>query len=63
MLLAAAATDDTWKQSLHHAFIASIGPTMTETLEADGIPVNFQPSSSKVGIAIHELSLATGRGA
>ncbi len=56
MFLAAAATDDTWKQGLHHAYIASIGPTMTETLEADGIPVNFQPSSSKMGILIHELA-------
>ena len=56
MFLAAAATDDSWKQGLQHAFIASIGPTMTETLEADGIPVNFQPSSSKMGILIHELA-------
>lgn len=58
LFLAAAAdiADDAWKQGLQQSYVASIGPTMTETLEADSIPVHFQPSSSKMGILIHELA-------
>ncbi|WP_031498729.1 uroporphyrinogen-III synthase [Bryobacter aggregatus] len=58
-LVAAAETlsvGEGWKQGLRGSYVASIGPTMTETLEADGIPVAFTPSASKMGILAHELS-------
>lgn len=52
-----------WKKGLRQMVVASIGPTMTETLEADQIPVSFQPSSSKMGILVYELEKLLSAGA
>lgn len=55
--------DEEWKKGLRQMVVASIGPTMTETLEADQISVNFQPSSSKMGILVYELEKLLSAGA
>lgn len=52
-----------WKKGLHQMVVASIGPTMTETLEADQIPVTFEPTQSRMGILVYELEKLLSAGA
>ena len=41
-------------EALESAFIGSIGPTTTETLEEYGITPDFEPSHPKMGILVNE---------
>jgi uroporphyrinogen-III synthase len=43
--------------ALNRAFIASIGPTTTETLEDYGLHASFEPSHPKMGILVNEASV------
>jgi uroporphyrinogen-III synthase len=52
-----------WKKGLRQMVVASIGPTMTETLEADQIPVSFEPTVSRMGILVYELEKLLSAGA
>jgi uroporphyrinogen-III synthase len=42
--------------SLRAAFVASIGPTTSETLEDCGIPPDFEPSHPKMGLLVNETA-------
>lgn len=44
------------RAALGRIVIASIGPTMSETLRAQQLPVSLEPSSPKMGILIHEFT-------
>jgi uroporphyrinogen-III synthase len=48
------------KAGLQRAFVASIGPTTTETLEELGIRVDFEPSHPKLGILVNEAAARRG---
>jgi len=41
---------------LQSAFIGSIGPTTTETLEDYGIRTDFEPSHPKMGLLVNEAA-------
>jgi len=41
-------------ESLQSAFVASIGPTTTETLEEYGLKADFEPSHPKMGLLVNE---------
>jgi uroporphyrinogen-III synthase len=43
-------------EALGSAFIGSIGPTTTETLEEYGVKPDFEPSHPKMGILVNEAS-------
>lgn len=43
-------------ESLQQVKIASIGPTMTETLEAAGLKVHLEAKPPKMGILVHQLA-------
>ncbi len=49
---------DALVQALSRAKLASIGPTMTETLEAMGLSVYMEASPPKMGILVHQLAAA-----
>ena len=36
--------------------VASVGPTTSEMLRANGLPVDFEPSHGKMGILVKETS-------
>ncbi|MDE3195929.1 MAG: uroporphyrinogen-III synthase [Acidobacteriota bacterium] len=42
------------------AFVASIGPTTTETLEEYGFKADFEPSHPKMGILVNEAAVRAG---
>ena len=42
--------------ALRSAFVASIGPTTTETLEDYGIKTDFEPSHPKMGLLVNEAA-------
>lgn len=44
--------------ALRQAKIASIGPTMSETLESMGLPVYLEASPPKMGMLVHQLAAA-----
>ena len=41
---------------LKRAFVASIGPTTTETLEEYGVSPNFEPSQPRMGLLVNEAA-------
>jgi uroporphyrinogen-III synthase len=43
-------------EALQSAFVGSIGPTTTETLEEYGIKPNFEPSHAKMGLLVNEAA-------
>ena len=43
-------------EGLHKTFIASIGPTTTESLEELGVPPQMEPSHPKLGILVKEAA-------
>jgi uroporphyrinogen-III synthase len=47
--------------ALHKTFIASIGPTCSETLRESGLTPNVEPSHPKMGILVREASLEYAR--
>ena len=44
------------REGLAHAFIGSIGPTTTETLEEYGLRADFEPSHPKMGLLVNEVA-------
>jgi uroporphyrinogen-III synthase len=46
--------------ALQHTFVASIGPTTSETLRKNGINVNFEPSHPKMGYLVKEAADKSG---
>jgi uroporphyrinogen-III synthase len=48
-------------QALRKTFIASIGPTCTETLRENGLTPNLEPSHPKMGILVREASVEYAR--
>jgi uroporphyrinogen-III synthase len=44
-------------EGLQSAFVGSIGPTTTETLEEYGIKPDFEPSHPKMGLLVNEAAL------
>jgi uroporphyrinogen-III synthase len=46
-------------EGLQSAFIGSIGPTTTETLEEYGIKPDFEPSHAKMGLLVNEAATKT----
>ena len=42
--------------ALQNRFIASIGPTTSETLRNHGVNVNFEPSHPKMGFLVKEAA-------
>lgn len=44
------------KEALQSAFVASIGPTTTETLEDYGLKADFEPSHPKMGLLVNEVA-------
>lgn len=48
-------------QNLRATFLASIGPTCSETLEAYGLRPDLEPSHPKMGILVREAALEYGR--
>jgi uroporphyrinogen-III synthase len=48
------------REALQSAFVGSIGPTTTETLEDYGLKADFEPSHPKMGLLVNE---AAGRAA
>ena len=49
------------RDGLAGCFVASIGPTTSETLEECGIHMDFEPSHAKMGILVNEASGAAAR--
>src|SRR5580693_5344187 len=43
-------------ESLRSAFVASIGPTTSETLEEFGLKADFEPSHPKMGLLVNETA-------
>jgi uroporphyrinogen-III synthase len=43
-------------EALQSAFIGSIGPTTTETLEEFGLKADFEPSHAKMGLLVNEAA-------
>jgi uroporphyrinogen-III synthase len=52
--------DQQVREALQAAFVGSIGPTTTETLEDYGIRPNFEPGHPKMGLLVNEAALAQG---
>jgi len=48
------------KEALNSAFIGSIGPTTTETLEEHGLRADFEPSHPKMGLLVNESAQQAG---
>ncbi len=48
--------EDSARQGLRHAIVASIGPTTSEALEEAGIHVDFEPSHPKMGVMVLEAA-------
>jgi uroporphyrinogen-III synthase len=44
------------REALASAFVGSIGPTTTETLEVCGVKADFEPSHPKMGIMVNEAA-------
>lgn len=44
------------REALQSAFVGSIGPTTTETLEDYGIKASFEPSHPKMGLLVNEAA-------
>jgi uroporphyrinogen-III synthase len=42
------------REGLNSAFVGSIGPTTTETLEEHGVRADFEPSHPKMGLLVNE---------
>lgn len=54
---------DPVREALARVFVASIGPTMTETLETAGHRVDLEASPPKMGILVHQLAAAAAQAA
>ena len=44
------------REALQSAFIGSIGPTTSETLEDYGLKADFEPSHPKMGLLVNEAA-------
>lgn len=44
------------REALQFAFVGSIGPTTTETLEDYGVKASFEPSHPKMGLLVNEAA-------
>jgi uroporphyrinogen-III synthase len=44
------------KEALVSAFVGSIGPTTSETLEVYGVTADFEPSHPKMGLLVNEAA-------
>lgn len=44
------------REAMRGVVVASIGPTMTETLEAAGVQVDLEAVPSKMGVLVHQLA-------
>jgi uroporphyrinogen-III synthase len=44
------------REALQSAFVGSIGPTTTETLEEYGLKADFEPSHPKMGLLVNEAA-------
>ena len=44
------------REAFGSAFVASIGPTTSETLEEYGLKVDFEPSHPRMGILVSEAA-------
>lgn len=49
------------REALQAAFVGSIGPTTTETLEDYGLKADFEPSHPKMGVLVNEAADQAGR--
>jgi uroporphyrinogen-III synthase len=49
---------EAWRDAALKTFIASIGPTATETIEAEGLRADFEPSHPKMGTLVKEALAA-----
>jgi uroporphyrinogen-III synthase len=49
------------KEALQSAFIGSIGPTTSETLEEYGLKPDFEPSHAKMGLLVNESAALAGK--
>lgn len=49
------------REALQAAFVGSIGPTTTETLEDYGLKADFEPSHPKMGVLVNEAAGQAGR--
>lgn len=48
------------REAFGSAYVASIGPTTTETLEEYGLKADFEPSHPKMGILVNEAAARAG---
>ncbi len=48
-------------EALQSAFVGSIGPTTTETLEEYGLKADFEPSHPKMGLLVNEAADRAGK--
>jgi uroporphyrinogen-III synthase len=48
-------------EGLQSAFLGSIGPTTTETLEEYGLKASFEPSHAKMGLLVNESAAIAAR--
>jgi uroporphyrinogen decarboxylase len=48
------------REGLSHAVVASVGPTTTEMLRANRLPVDFEPSHPKMGHLMSEAAASAG---
>jgi uroporphyrinogen-III synthase len=48
-------------EALQSAFIGSIGPTTSETLESYGLKADFEPSHPKMGLLVNEAAALAGK--
>jgi uroporphyrinogen-III synthase len=55
-IAAAEGVESQVQEALASAFVASIGPTTTETLETFGIRADFEPSHPKMGLLVNECA-------
>jgi len=44
------------RAALHKVVVASVGPSTSETLRENGLPVDFEPSHPKMGFLVNEVS-------
>jgi len=44
------------RAALHKVVVASVGPSTSETLRENGLPVDFEPSHPKMGFLVSEVS-------
>jgi uroporphyrinogen-III synthase len=49
------------REALQSAFVGSIGPTTTETLEEYGLKADFEPSHPKMGLLVNEAAGQAGK--